>query len=348
MELTPEERQRIYEEEKARIEAEKKASQEAGPPQTTGLQSNVAALLCYLGGWVTGIIFFILEQKDRFVRFHALQSIIVFGTLNVAGVLLSYIPVAGDFFAAIVGILAFVLWIVLMVKAYQGERYRIAVAGDIAASSFPVESSPDGRSSGQAAISEGEPSATVKDEAEEIKPAEKPEHTEKRMGGSRALRVTASSFAIAWSFILLIFFSFFSGYIAYYQPVMRGGTTVWNRYPLLTGDYYQWLPILATTLILAIAGHILLIIYDRYWLRRMIQIVLYILGTVTVVSFISIAPYNFGVIPGISNNMVITISIILIIVLIAIAIALGISALVIFIKLVIHMSRHSSGKFFSL
>ena len=99
---------------------------------SVGLEPNVASLLCYLFGWVTGIIFFILEKENKLVRFHALQSIIVFGVLTVASVLLDWIPIIGGFFGAVIGISAFVLWIILLIKAGQGEKYKIPWAGDIA------------------------------------------------------------------------------------------------------------------------------------------------------------------------------------------------------------------------
>ena len=75
---------------------------------------------------------FFLEKENKLVRFHALQSIIVFGALTVAGALLDWIPIIGDFFGAVIGILGFILWIVLMIKAYQGEKYKIPLAGDFA------------------------------------------------------------------------------------------------------------------------------------------------------------------------------------------------------------------------
>ena len=84
MDLSPEQRKRIYEEEKARIEAEEKAKQEeraSADVSSTNLEPNVAGLLCYLGTWITGIIFILIEQKNRFVRFHAIQSIAIFGML---------------------------------------------------------------------------------------------------------------------------------------------------------------------------------------------------------------------------------------------------------------------------
>lgn len=101
-----------------------------------GLEPNVAGLLCYLLGWVTGLIFLLLEKENEFVRFHAMQSIITFGGLTVIYIVLSIlgiIPFIGILFAIllyILGLLGFVLWIVLMVKAYQGVRYKLPWAGE--------------------------------------------------------------------------------------------------------------------------------------------------------------------------------------------------------------------------
>jgi len=104
----------------------------------TGLEPNVAGLLCYVGWWVSGIVFLVLEPKDKFVRFHAVQSIIVFGAFTVVHVVfwnLAWIPWVGILFiilGSLVGILAFILWIVLMLKAYKGEKYKLPVSGDLA------------------------------------------------------------------------------------------------------------------------------------------------------------------------------------------------------------------------
>jgi len=99
---------------------------------SVGLEPNVASLLCYLFCWITGIIFFILEKENKLVRFHALQSIIVFGTLTIVGTVLGWIPVFGGFFDVVISIIGLVLWIVLMIKAYQGKTFKILWAGDIA------------------------------------------------------------------------------------------------------------------------------------------------------------------------------------------------------------------------
>jgi len=96
----------------------------------TELEENVTGLLCYVLFWVSGIIFLILEPENKFVRFHAMQSTIVFGVLNIAGIVLRWIPWAGIFLSGVVGGIAFILWVVLMVKAYQGEKYKLPYAGD--------------------------------------------------------------------------------------------------------------------------------------------------------------------------------------------------------------------------
>lgn len=100
------------------------------------LEENVAGALCYVLGWVTGIIFYIMEKDNKFVRFHAMQSIIVFLPLSiilgiVQGILL-FVPFIGWAISALIGLFMFVLWLVLMLKAYQGEKFKLPVVGDIA------------------------------------------------------------------------------------------------------------------------------------------------------------------------------------------------------------------------
>jgi uncharacterized membrane protein len=105
---------------------------EARGKASTGVKPNVAGLLCYLLFWVTGLEFLFTEKKDKFVRFHAIQSLIVFGAISVAFLVLFWIPIIGWIFSWILWPLAFVLWIVLMIKAYQGKRIKIPIAGDFA------------------------------------------------------------------------------------------------------------------------------------------------------------------------------------------------------------------------
>ena len=97
---------------------------------STGLQENVAGLLCYVLGWISGIVFILIEPENKFVRFHAMQSIITFGAINVVWLILRRIPVVGIVFSWLLWALAIILWIVLMVKAYQGTRYKLPWAGN--------------------------------------------------------------------------------------------------------------------------------------------------------------------------------------------------------------------------
>ena len=99
---------------------------------STGIEQNVAGLLCYLLGWITGLIFILLEKENSFVRFHAMQSIVVFGGISIVYIILGFIPIIGWLIAGLLWILGSVLWIVLMVKAYQGELYKLPWAGDLA------------------------------------------------------------------------------------------------------------------------------------------------------------------------------------------------------------------------
>ena len=98
---------------------------------STGLPTNTAASLSYSLGWVTGLIFLLVE-KDKFVRFHAMQSIIVFGTLTVASIILGWIPLIGQVLSVLISILSLVLWIILMVKAFQGNKYKLPWSGNLA------------------------------------------------------------------------------------------------------------------------------------------------------------------------------------------------------------------------
>jgi len=93
----------------------------------TGLPKNTAAALSYVLGWVTGVIFLLIE-KDSFVRFHAAQSIVVFGILTV----IVLIPGIGLLIAPLALIVGFVLWLVLIFKAYQGEEFKLPWVGNVA------------------------------------------------------------------------------------------------------------------------------------------------------------------------------------------------------------------------
>jgi uncharacterized membrane protein len=108
-------------------------------PTSMGMDANVAAGLSYLFGWLTGLIIFLVEKQNRFVRFHAMQSIITFGALTVFWIVvqfvLQFIPFIGllaCFLSPFIGLLSLVLWVVLMVMAFQGRYWKLPVIGDYA------------------------------------------------------------------------------------------------------------------------------------------------------------------------------------------------------------------------
>ena len=96
----------------------------------TGLKKTTAGALAYVLGPITGIKFLLIE-KDPFVRFHAMQSTVVFVVLFVLqwilGITIILFPLS-----ALVGLVAFVLWLILIYKAWQGEEWEVPVLGKIA------------------------------------------------------------------------------------------------------------------------------------------------------------------------------------------------------------------------
>jgi uncharacterized membrane protein len=106
---------------------------------SSGLQENVAGLLCYLLGWLTGILFLLIDKRP-FVRFHAAQSIVVFGALTVIHWVLSIAFLGSGFYGfglwflivRCIDLISLIAWIVLMVTAYQGKMFEVPIAAPIA------------------------------------------------------------------------------------------------------------------------------------------------------------------------------------------------------------------------
>lgn len=107
---------------------------------STGLQPNVAGALAYLLGLITGIAFLVLEKENRFVRFHAAQSIVVSIAmialsiaLSILSTVLAFIPILGWIVAIVLslglGLGSFVLWLFLMWQAFQGKEWEAPIVG---------------------------------------------------------------------------------------------------------------------------------------------------------------------------------------------------------------------------
>ena len=99
---------------------------------SVGLDENFAGLLCYILGFITGIVFLIIEKNSKFVKFHAWQSIGTFLALFIVSMAVGWLPFLNWILSIIIEIIAFVLWILLMYKAYQGEMYKLPIVGDFA------------------------------------------------------------------------------------------------------------------------------------------------------------------------------------------------------------------------
>lgn len=96
----------------------------------TGLPENTEAALAYILGWVSGLVLFLLQKDHKKIRFHALQSIVLFGACHVISMGLGMIPVVGWAILPFFGIATFVLWLVMIVKTYQGGTMNIPFVTD--------------------------------------------------------------------------------------------------------------------------------------------------------------------------------------------------------------------------
>ena len=100
----------------------------------SGMDENVAGALTYALGWITGVVFLVTEPANKFVRFHAWQSLFLFGGLSAAWfIAIAVLPLLGVLIAWIVILpVSVVLWLWMMFKAYQGERYKLPYTGEMA------------------------------------------------------------------------------------------------------------------------------------------------------------------------------------------------------------------------
>jgi uncharacterized membrane protein len=113
------------------------------PVSSTGLSSRTASALAYGGWWMTGLLIWFLERRDRVARFHAAQSVVVFGAIGLLTVLLctlaaaslSFLPAAFGpllWAAGLVFVLGVVLWAVSLWKVASGRDWRIPLAANYA------------------------------------------------------------------------------------------------------------------------------------------------------------------------------------------------------------------------
>ncbi len=115
----------------------------SGGGQGTGLAPNIASMLCYICMPISSIIFMLMEKENKDVQFHAWQGttfgvgyIVIIVAIEVLaavlGAAVSFLGVIVGLLVPILGLVAFIVWIICLVKAYQGERWKIPYVGDFA------------------------------------------------------------------------------------------------------------------------------------------------------------------------------------------------------------------------
>ena len=93
---------------------------------------NILGALTYLLGFIAGIIFLLVEKENKFIRFHAMQSTVLFGGVFIVSIGLGFIPMLGALGSLVLPMAAFIFWVVCMIKAFKGEMYKVPYVGDIA------------------------------------------------------------------------------------------------------------------------------------------------------------------------------------------------------------------------
>lgn len=97
-----------------------------------GMHENIVGALCYLFFWITGIFFLLKEKENKFIRFHALQSVLLFIPLSIIVFLSGWIPYYGWMIADFLGFMSIFILIICVFLAYRGLKFKIPIIGKIA------------------------------------------------------------------------------------------------------------------------------------------------------------------------------------------------------------------------
>lgn len=120
--MNSKDKQTIFKEEQTKM---------TGQATSTGLDENVAAALAYAFGFITGLIFLLLEKDNRFVKFHSLQSIFTSISLIVLFTVIGLIPILGIIISLLMTPVMIIVTILLVYKAYKGEWFKVPFIGDL-------------------------------------------------------------------------------------------------------------------------------------------------------------------------------------------------------------------------
>lgn len=125
--------------------------QTAPAKSSTGLDENVAALLSYIFGWISGLIFFLIEKDSRLVRFHAMQSlllnvlviiiaiviwvitvVLVLVGSQVSGIISTLVSLVATLAWIVFWLAILIAWIFCLIKAFQSQYFKLPVIGNFA------------------------------------------------------------------------------------------------------------------------------------------------------------------------------------------------------------------------
>ena len=115
--------------------------------------------------------------------------------------------------------------------------------------------------------------------------------------GKRGRRAFAYVWNILWSLVLIIFFNFYSSYIAYFQYEQLNNTLVWHKFTILTEDFQKIIPLISAGLIIIAVGSIILLILDKYILARVVELISSIFAIAVLGNILIMFPFDFNIIP---------------------------------------------------
>lgn len=113
----------------------------------------------------------------------------------------------------------------------------------------------------------------------------------------RGRRAFGSVWNIIWSLVFIIFFNFYSKYIAYFQYEKINGSLHWNVFPIITPGFSKLIPLITAGLFVILIGNIILLVVDRYVLSRIVEILSSVFAVVILVNLIIAFPFDFNIIP---------------------------------------------------
>lgn len=99
---------------------------------STGLPENIANVVCYVFGWLSGLVMLFIEKSNNNVKFNAAQSVVFFGACSLLGIILPVLPIIGPLALRLVALLAVAVWVIQLVTAFIGKPLKLPIISGIA------------------------------------------------------------------------------------------------------------------------------------------------------------------------------------------------------------------------